>query len=97
MNKISKDISTYQNIALSYIKNKDNITTNPMLGVHVKLNTKTNLIIKVTYSVTAFNNKNTYGYHSKYDYTTLEKAVEDYNKICNDESHLVKGKQITIE
>lgn len=81
-------LSTYQNINMSYIKNKDGITTNPMIGAHAKIDVNNNSLVDITYSVTAFDNPKTHGYHKKYDYKTFNEALEDYHKICTDSSHL---------
>lgn len=80
-------ISLYQNIHLSYIKNKDGKATNPMISAHSKIDTKTNKLVSISYSVKAFEKKETCGYHNK-NYKSFNKALDDYDKICTDPTHL---------
>lgn len=81
-------ITIYQNINLSYIKNKDGKTTNPMIGISTRIDTKDNSLVDVCYSVYAFDKREHYGYHRKYDYKTFDEALNVYDKICSDPSNL---------
>jgi hypothetical protein len=46
--------------------------------------------------VKAFDNKEYYGYHNKYDYKTYDEALKVYNDILNDPSNIATSKNRTI-
>ena len=79
-NKEKGTISICESIEMGYIKNKDGRTTNPYLWLHGTMNLKTNKISKVFYSVTAFNEKETLGYHRS-QHKTYDNAKAAYDKL----------------
>jgi hypothetical protein len=75
-------ISLCNSIHLGYIKNKDGKTTNPYLFIHTTMNLNTNQVTNTMYSVQAFENKETIGYHrSKHD--NYADAKKEYDKLFN--------------
>lgn len=73
-------LSICEKIHLGYIKNKDGKTTNPYLFAHGKLDLTTNKINDVSYSVQAFDNKETVGYHRS-EHTNYADAKLEYDKL----------------
>lgn len=75
-------ISLCTSVHLGYIKNIDGVTTNPYLFAHTLLNLTTNKVENVKYNVTAFENKETIGYHRS-SHTNYDDAKKEYDKLFN--------------
>jgi len=73
-------ISLCESVHLGYIKNIDGMTTNTYLFVQTLLNLTTNQVTDIKYTVTAFENKETIGYHRS-NHTNYADAKKEYDKL----------------
>lgn len=69
-----------ENLHLGYIKNKDGKTTNPTLYLHARIDLKTNQFSDISYSVNAYKEKTTHGYHRS-EHASYEDAKKVYDDL----------------
>jgi hypothetical protein len=73
-------ISLCESMHLGLIRNKDGKSTNPYLSAHTKLNLTTNQVTEIKYTVTAFEDKETLGYHRS-THDNYDDAKKEYDKL----------------
>lgn len=72
---------------VGFIRNKDNIIANVYLSIYTSFNIKTNQYDKPTFTVKAFENPNTYGYHTS-TWDNYNDARKAYDDLFVDETHI---------